>query len=139
MSFKWPVRVYIEDTDAGGIVYYANYFRFFERARSEWLRSVGLQQTSMQAQGVFFVVKEASANYHYPAHLDDELVVTVEVEKMGKASVSLLQSVYRNQSGELVRLMKGGIRLACIDAHGRPQAIPSHIYTLMEQSGQEVS
>ena len=78
--FRWPVRVYYEDTDTGGVVYYANYLKFFERARTEWLRSAGISQQLMTEQeNVMFVVKSASIDYHAPAKLDDALEVSVSI------------------------------------------------------------
>lgn len=78
MAFEWPIRVYWEDTDAGGIVFYANYLKFFERARTEWLRALGIGQQVLREQtGGMFVVSETTLKYHRPARLDDELVVTV--------------------------------------------------------------
>ena len=91
-EFNWPVRVYWEDTDAGGIVFYANYLRFFERARTEWLRSLGLHQQALRdATGGMFVVTDAELKYHSPARLDDALHVTARVVESGKASLILEQ------------------------------------------------
>ena len=80
MSFEWPLRVYIEDTDVGGIVYYANYFRYLERARTEWLRSLGFSQEILRHQNILLIVRDIQAKYRLPARLDDELTVTVELE-----------------------------------------------------------
>ena len=88
-KFCWPVRIYWEDTDAGGIVFYANYLKFFERARTEWLRSLGLEQTALlQRSGGMFVVSEARLRYHQVARLDDELLVTAWPEELGRASMT---------------------------------------------------
>lgn len=93
-TFSWPVRVYYEDTDAGGIVFYANYLKFFERARTEWLRAIGVNQNQMaQEFNSVFVVKSTAVEYHASARLDDELIVTVQVEKTGRASILFLQEV----------------------------------------------
>ena len=82
LEFRWPQRVYYEDTDTGGVVYYANYLKFFERARSEWLRSAGIaQQVLTEQERVMFVVKNATIDYHLPAKLDDQLEISVRVEK----------------------------------------------------------
>ena len=84
--FSWQVRVYYEDTDAGGVVFYANYLKFFERARTEWLRHAGIgQQALMLSDGVMFVVSSTGVDYFSPARLDDELKLTVTVERLGKA------------------------------------------------------
>ena len=90
-TFRWPVRVYWEDTDAGGIVFYANYLKFFERARTEWLRSLGLEQQRLREQtGGLFVVTETALRYHRPARLDDLLQVSARVTELGRASICLL-------------------------------------------------
>ena len=91
MAFEWPIRVYWEDTDAGGIVFYANYLKFFERARTEWLRALGIGQQVLREQtGGMFVVSETTLKYHRPARLDDELVVTVQLEQPGRAGLTLV-------------------------------------------------
>ena len=120
--FEWPVRVYYEDTDAGGIVYYANYLKFMERARTEWLRSIGVDlQTLADQNRSGFVVRSANLAFMRPARLSDALTVSVELKLKGKASVSLMQQVQR--SDEI--LCKGEIRLAYIDLNTmRPCALP---------------
>lgn len=143
MAFYWPLRVYIEDTDAGGIVYYANYFKFFERARSEWLRVAGFSQENLRQQQILFVVREVSAKYRQPAHLDDELEISVCVEKIGKASLQLTQSVYRTESAvsgsERTELVQGKVSIACINAeNGKPRAMPEEIFKMMNQPDQEL-
>lgn len=90
--FAFPIRVYWEDTDAGGIVFYANYLKYFERARTEWLRSLGLGQRALrESTGGIFVVGETSVRFHRPARLDDELLVTASVQEMGRASLIIAQ------------------------------------------------
>lgn len=90
--FAFPIRVYWEDTDAGGIVFYANYLKYFERARTEWLRSLGLGQRALrESTGGIFVVGETSVRFHRPARLDDELLVTARVQEMGRASLIIAQ------------------------------------------------
>jgi acyl-CoA thioester hydrolase len=94
-AFSWPIRVYWEDTDAGGIVFYANYLKYFERARTEWLRSLGVQQRMLREQsGQMFVVGETSVRYHRAARLDDELLVTARVEEIGRASLIIVQQAF---------------------------------------------
>lgn len=111
--YRHPVRVYWEDTDAGGIVFYANYLRFFERARTEWLRSLGVEQQAMRERtGAMFVVSDASVHFRAPARLDDQLDVTVGVHHAARASLVLRQQALRH--GEL--LAEGEIRIACVDA-----------------------
>jgi acyl-CoA thioester hydrolase len=92
--FRWPVRIYWEDTDAGGIVFYANYLKFFERSRTEWLRSMGIEQQRLrEITGGMFVVVETSTHHHRPARLDDELIVTASLIEKGRASLIIGQQV----------------------------------------------
>ena len=123
--FTFPVRVYWEDTDAGGVVYYAGYLRFLERARSEWLRALGIDQAALlRDERLQFVVVEANIRYHRPARFDDELVVTVKLDKVRGASVVLLQEIRRGPgSGEL--LFSATIRAACLASDSlRPRPLP---------------
>ncbi|MEM9530990.1 MAG: tol-pal system-associated acyl-CoA thioesterase [Pseudomonadota bacterium] len=114
-DFIWPVRVYWEDTDAGGVVYYANYLKFMERARTEWLRSRGLVQSTLEAeQGVVMVMRDISARYIAPARLDDELAVTVILKRVRGASFAVTQEIYR-QADEVL-LVEGEGSAACLDA-----------------------
>ena len=124
-SFSWRVRVYYEDTDTGGIVYYANYLKFFERARTEWLRSFGLNQDKLtQEEGLIFVVRRASLNFVRPARLDDMLEVTVEPLKIARVYVQLVQEARR---GELV-LARAEIQVVCLSVRGfKPAAIPQFL------------
>jgi acyl-CoA thioester hydrolase len=97
--FSWPVRVYWEDTDAGGIVFYANYLKFFERARTEWLRSLGISQQALRERtGGMFVVGQASVRYLRAARLDDELLVTARVQETGRASLIIAQQAFLRAS-----------------------------------------
>jgi acyl-CoA thioester hydrolase len=128
--FRWTVRVYWEDTDAGGIVFYANYLRFFERARTEWLRSLGVHQQALrEREGTIFVVADTAVRYHAPARLDDRIDITVAVLTRGSASLRLRQQAWRG--GTL--LAEGHIRIGCVD-HGtlRPCRIPSLIQLALE-------
>lgn len=123
--FLWPVRVYWEDTDGGGIVYYANYLKFMERARTEWLRSFGLDQGRLaREQGFIFIIVSVEAHYKLPARLDDELIVTCHAQTRGRASFVFTQDIYRGgYGGEL--LVHGKTRAACIDRHTfRPRPLP---------------
>ena len=124
-NFRWAMRVYYEDTDSGGVVYYANYLKFFERARTEWLRSAGIgQQNMVEQEQAMFVVKSTSMEYHLPARLDDELLITVGVEKMGRASMVFFQEAWRGAQC----LSSGRIKVGCVHATGfRPQAIPASV------------
>lgn len=127
--FNWPVRVYYEDTDAGGIVFYANYLKFFERARTEWLRALGVgQQQLLDADGTAFVVKSASLDYHAPARLDDELTIRTTVEKLGRASVQFVQEAWK---GELL-LTSANVKVGCVDtATMRPRPLPEDVAAKM--------
>ncbi len=120
--FTLDLRVYWEDTDAGGIVFYANYLKFFERARTEWLRARGVQQQALRdATGAIFVVTETALRYHRPARLDDVLRVSAEPVETGRASMRLVQQARRGT--EL--LCEGDIRIGCVDAATlRPRRFP---------------
>ncbi len=124
-AFAWPVRVYWEDTDAGGIVFYANYLKFFERARTEWLRALGIGQAHLrEAVGGMFVVSETAVRYLAPARLDDELLVTAALQEEGRASLTIAQQALR---GTTV-LAEGTIRIGWVDAATlRPGRIPAPI------------
>jgi acyl-CoA thioester hydrolase len=130
--FEHPVRVYWEDTDAGGIVFYANYLKFFERARTEWLRSLGIEQSKLRAAtGGIFVVTETSVRYLLPSRLDDELLVTARLEEKGRASLIIAQQARLKQDGTL--LCEGTIRIGWVDAASlRPARIPPTILEKLE-------
>ncbi len=123
--FRHAVRVYWEDTDAGGVVFYANYLRFFERARTEWLRRLGLGQQQLLARtGTHFIVTDTAVRYLHPARLDDLLDITVALRQPGRASLTLAQQALRGD--EL--LCTGEIRIACVAAGSfRPCRIPNQI------------
>ena len=127
--FTWPIRVYWEDTDAGGIVFYANYLKFFERARTEWLRSLGVSQGALkESGGGMFVVSETSVRYLQPSRLDDELLVTAQLEAGGRASLIIAQQALR---GGTV-LCEGTIRIGWVDAATlRPGRIPPAILEVL--------
>ena len=124
--FSWPVRVYWEDTDAGGVVYHANYVRFMERARSEWLRALGVDQMALKdATGLAFMVVDMQINFLKPALLDDELQVTVDVMERRAASILFAQTVTRADGSCLIRAK---VRVACVDVRQmRPVPIPADI------------
>lgn len=133
-EFTWPVRVYYEDTDTGGVVYYANYLKFFERARTEWLRSLGIEQQALaESHGAVFVVKSAALDYHAPAKLDDELKLTVVVEKLGRASIQFLQEAWRHNRENEELLATAHIKIGCVDLKQfRPFPIPDEVLTKMK-------
>ncbi|HEX5305497.1 MAG TPA: tol-pal system-associated acyl-CoA thioesterase [Dyella sp.] len=113
LPFHWPVRVYWEDTDAGGVVYHASYLRFMERARSEWLRSLGVEQSAFKARtGLAFLVRSMHIDFLKPALLDDELLVTVEVKERRAASILFGQTIQRRDGTGLIR---AEVRVACVD------------------------
>lgn len=130
-SFSWPVRVYYEDTDTGGVVYYANYLKFFERARTEWLRSFGLNQDKLaQEEGLIFVVRRALLDFVRPARLDDMLEITVEPMKVARVYVDLVQEARR---GTLL-LARAEIRVACLNQRDfRPVAMPEFVRESIQQ------
>ncbi len=127
--FVWPVRVYYEDTDAQGVVYYANYFRFTERARTEWLRALGVNQERMLAEERrMFVVASTTADFISPARFNDELAVTAGLAKLTRASFDIEQAVYRGDlDGPL--LFKSTVRAAFLDADTlKPKRIPNDLF-----------
>ncbi|MFZ3285882.1 MAG: tol-pal system-associated acyl-CoA thioesterase [Telluria sp.] len=127
--FSWTVRVYYEDTDAGGIVFYANYLKFFERARTEWLRAAEVhQQALLQEHGLMFVVRSTSVDYHAPAKMDDVLNLTLGIEKLGRASVLFVQQAWCG--GAL--LTSARVKVGCVDsATLRPRALPDEVAAKM--------
>ncbi|KQW38062.1 tol-pal system-associated acyl-CoA thioesterase [Rhizobacter sp. Root404] len=127
--YRFQLRVYWEDTDAGGVVFYANYLKFFERARTEWLRSLGHQQEAMRAAtGVVFIVTDTTVRYLRPARLDDLIAVTVEVRHAGRAQMTIAQQAWRQTAEGEELLAEGTIRIGCVDAGTfRPQRIPNAI------------
>ena len=128
-TFRWPVRVYYEDTDAGGVVYHANYLLFMERARTEWLRVLGFEQDVLRREaGVQFSVRRASIDYVRPARFNDLLTVTVALSGVGGASLELAQAVVRDADG--VVCCRGAVQIACVDAETlRPARIPKQLLT----------
>lgn len=121
--FSWPVRVYIEDTDLGGIVYHSNYLKFMERARTEWLRQFGYSQEKLRQQDTLFVVRSLQIDYKAPARLDDELIVTVVIEQTRKVGLLIKQQVIKALDHTL--LIDAQVEIACISCAGRVKAMPS--------------
>ena len=126
-AFAWPVRVYYEDTDLGGVVYYANYLKFLERARTEWLRARGFEQTALAAvHGVMFIVRSIALDYRKPARFNDQLEVTVELRDIGASRIALNQVVRRGQED----LASAQVEIACVNtATFRPVRIPEPVVT----------
>ncbi len=140
-GFSWPARVYWEDTDGGGIVYYANYLRFLERARTEWLRSLGHSQRALARDpGIVFAVVSLNVEYRKPARLDDELVITCEPSPEGAVTLRFSQRIYRaepdragasrgaGEAGRPALLVEADVRVACLDAATlRPKRLPEFL------------
>jgi acyl-CoA thioester hydrolase len=125
LPFSHTLRVYWEDTDAGGVVFYANYLKFFERARTEWLRALGFGQQALRDEtGAIFIVSDTQVRYKRPARLDDLLRVTVALREAGRASLQVHQQAWRGD--EL--LAESDIRIGCVDAGSfKPRRIPSAV------------
>jgi acyl-CoA thioester hydrolase len=142
-SFRWASRVYWEDTDGGGIVYYANYLRFLERGRTEWLRSLGYSQRALaQEPGIVFAVVSLNIEYRKPAKLDDELVITCEPALEGAATIVFAQSIYRREgtAGEHSDmrnlLVEASARVACLDSRThRPKRLPEFLTLAASPTG----
>ena len=128
--FQWQVRVYYEDTDSGGVVYYANYLRFMERARTEWMRALGFEQDRLlREDGILFAVRAASIEYLRPARFNDLLSVSLDVVQRGRASLTFKQVVARC-ADEQLPLCSAQVKIACLDAASfRPHPIPDYILT----------
>ncbi|MDM7457344.1 MAG: tol-pal system-associated acyl-CoA thioesterase [Tepidimonas sp.] len=124
----WPIRVYWEDTDAGGIVYYANYLKFFERARTEWLRRLGLGQQGLRERtGGMFVVSTAEARYLRAARLDDRLDIRTRIRELGRASLTLQQQAWRSDPTPAL-LCEGTVRIGWVEAESmRPGRLPAEV------------
>ena len=136
--FSFPLRVYWEDTDAGGIVFYANYLKYFERARTEWLRSLGHEQERLRVEtGVMFVVTDTAVSYRSPARLDDLLDVTVHIKHAGLAQMTITQQAWRSHAGGKTLLAEGTIRIACVNAGTfRPQRVPISITRSLDKNNE---
>ncbi|RKP56548.1 tol-pal system-associated acyl-CoA thioesterase [Pararobbsia silviterrae] len=129
-AFVWPIRVYFEDTDTGGIVFYANYLKFFERARTEWLRACGIEQSTLSVtNGTMFVVRSTAVDYRAPARLDDEVEIRSVASRIGRASVDFDQEAWC--AGTL--LATGTIRVGCVDrATMKPAALPGGVLEALQ-------
>ena len=138
--FRWASRVYWEDTDGGGIVYYGNYLRFLERARTEWLRSLGFSQRELAEEpGVLFAVVGLNIEYRRPARLDDELVITCEPAVEGAVTIRFAQQIYRGAGAAMTKdalLVEANVRVACVDARTlRPRRLPEFLANAAPVSG----
>ena len=129
MTHSHFLRVYYEDTDLAGIVYYANYLKFIERGRSEWVRARGVEQAALKAgQGIVFAVRRVEADYLKPAKFDDELRVTTELLALGGARIDLRQEVWRGED----RLFTAAVTLVCLHESGQPARIPADVRAALE-------
>lgn len=131
MHSTLAVRVYYEDTDAGGVVFYANYLKFFERGRTEWLRNLGIDQSELaRTTRRIFVVKQLDTRYLKPARLDDLLVIDSQITRVGRASIDFFQCATLDGA----RLCEGNIQICCVDADTlRPAALPDELKSLLEK------
>lgn len=129
IPFQWPVRVYYEDTDAQGVVYYANYFRFMERARTEWLRALGVNQERMLNEDRrMFVVTRTELDFVVPARFNDELIVTAQLAGLSRATFDIEQVIYRDSLGGTI-CCRGGCRAALLNADTlKPQRVPASLF-----------
>ena len=128
-SFEFPVRVYYEDTDAGGVVYHANYLRFFERARTEWLRALGFgQQAMIHDHHRLFVVRRADTRFQAPARLDDSLLIRSRLTRLGRASLEFLQECHRDGQA----MASAVVEVGCLDSSSfRPAALPPAVAAML--------
>ncbi len=134
-EFIWPVRVYYEDTDAGGVVYYANYLKFFERGRSEWLNDLGVDQAALLKENVVFVVKKVEIDFAKPAKFNDELEVVSVIKKVRGVSVFFEQRIYKRGDRNQL-LCQGEIKIACLNLES---FTPCRIPTVVMKELQSVS
>ncbi|WP_371226154.1 tol-pal system-associated acyl-CoA thioesterase [Roseovarius sp. 2305UL8-3] len=124
MIHSFPIRVYYEDTDMAGIVYYANYLKYIERARSDWVRDIGVDQNAMREEdGVVFAVRRVEADYHAPAKFDDELEVRTTVQTVTGARLIMVQNLYRADT----LLFEAVVTLVCVNDAGQPARLPANI------------
>lgn len=130
-QFNWQIRVYYEDTDSGGVVYHSNYLNFMERARTEWLRALGFEQTALKSElGIIFVVHSMTIGFKGPAYFNDMLEIKSQRIKMGHGSIEFLQTIMRNNQV----LLEATVKLACVDAASfKPVGIPANVKQKMEQ------
>jgi acyl-CoA thioester hydrolase len=130
-AHRLTVRVYYEDTDFGGVVYYANYLKFIERGRTEALRAIGVDQVALKAAGLVFVVRRMEADWLLPARFDDLLEVRTEIAEVGGASVRMAQEVRRSADA----LFRAAVQVACIDGSGRARRLPTEVRARLLEAG----
>lgn len=127
MTHVFPVRVYYEDTDMGGVVYHANYLRYIERARSDWVRKLGNDQNAMREAGIVWVVRSINADYLSPARFDDELIVETDMVEISGVRLTMKQLVRRGET----EIFRATVTAVCINSDGRPIRLPAEIRALM--------
>ncbi|WP_120634277.1 tol-pal system-associated acyl-CoA thioesterase [Ruegeria sp. EL01] len=127
MTHTYPVRVYYEDTDMGGVVYHANYLRYIERARSDWVRKLGNDQNAMREEGIVWVVRRVEADYLASAKFEDELVVETEVVSLSGVRLTMSQLVLRGET----EIFRATVTAVCINRTGKPIRLPAEIRALM--------
>ncbi|WP_209505516.1 MULTISPECIES: tol-pal system-associated acyl-CoA thioesterase [unclassified Ruegeria] len=127
MKHTYPIRVYYEDTDMGGVVYHANYLRYIERARSDWVRNLGNDQNAMRDEGIVWVVRRVEAEYLAPARFDDELIVETEVTEISGVRLTMAQLVRRGET----EIFRASVTAVCINKAGKPIRLPAEIRALM--------
>ena len=128
MTHVWPIRVYYEDTDLAGLVYYANYLRFIERARSEMVRAAGIDQVAMKAQGLVFAVRRVEADYLSPARYDDQIEVRTTLDRVKGVRFDMPQEVWRGETC----LFRARVTIVVLDAQGRPARLPADIRAALD-------
>jgi acyl-CoA thioester hydrolase len=137
-TFNWPIRVYYEDTDSGGVVYHSNYLNFMERARTEWLRHLGFEQTYIRDElNVIFVVHNMQIIFKKPAKFNDMLTITSQLTSLGRGSFEFMQTITTNEPvlGQRNILVEAQVKLACVNALTfKPVGIPEPIKSTMEQT-----
>lgn len=127
MKHTYPIRVFYEDTDMGGVVYHANYLRYIERARSDWVRNLGNDQNAMREEGIVWVVRRVEAEYLAPARFDDELIVETEVTEISGVRLTMAQLVRRGET----EIFRASVTAVCINKAGKPIRLPAEIRALM--------
>ena len=137
--FDWPIRIYYEDTDGGGVVYHSNYLKFMERARTEWLRSLGFEQTELRSRmGVLFVVRGLTLQYRLPAYFNDQLLVATKLVRLGRSLLEFEQTIQRNEEQRTDLLTKAVVQVVCVDIEQfKPASIPLPIRNAIKIMGPE--
>ncbi len=135
LPHSFSCRVYFEDTDAGGVVYYANYLKFYERARSEFLRALGFEQDELLAKNIVFVVRNISVDYINATGFNELLLVETRIKQLKKVSLDLTQEIYAARSDKHVMVNQAEVKLACVDAKSfKPTPIPADIYEKLKNN-----